>query len=174
MAMNCPACEKPMATAVMDGRPAWYCYPCSEVLYRQTTGTMNVQPREPLEALHKAAQQAFAANHPRQTPKAAQTPLQEAFGGSEAALVTAIVKALRKSGRTVLRVGQHRADMAGTTVGTPDLFCWVGCGWIGLECKTKTGRLSPEQRRLAAAGMVRVVRSVEEALEIVEEESRNL
>jgi hypothetical protein len=84
-------------------------------------------------------------------------------------LVERIRRALEAEGLVVLRVGQHRADQAGTDPGAPDLLAArPGCGpvWLGLEVKRpRGGRLTPAQRRLAYAGLVAVVRSVEDALD---------
>lgn len=85
----------------------------------------------------------------------------------EAVLVRDIVAALRAAGRTVLRVGQRRCDLAGSDAGVPDLLLWCPArqSWLGLEAKTAQGRLSVAQRALVEAGMVIVIRSVEDALE---------
>lgn len=88
----------------------------------------------------------------------------------ECDLVACIVQGLTLMGYVVLRVGQWRSDRAGTTAGTPDILV-TREGWgylIGLEVKTKTGRLSPEQKRLSEMGVTCVVRSWDEAKEVVE------
>lgn len=90
-------------------------------------------------------------------------------GETESGLVRAIVEALQMSGYTVLRVGQWRADYAGSTAGTPDLFCFCPRQslWYGIEVKTSTGRLSPAQKRLVEAGMVHLIRSPQEAIDLM-------
>ena len=92
----------------------------------------------------------------------------------EAKLVHAICQELERRGYTVLRVGQHVAAGSGTTTGTPDLFVthpawqrWAGPVWIGIEVKTDTGQLTPEQADLARDCGVPTVRSVEEAVKVV-------
>jgi hypothetical protein len=96
-----------------------------------------------------------------------------------------IVEGLRALGYTVLqtsrrgirgvcpgcgtRIKSYGGD--GADKGTPDLLVskpgWLGA-WIGLEVKSPTGVLRPEQRELAQRCMVFVVRSWEEALEAVQ------
>jgi hypothetical protein len=89
---------------------------------------------------------------------------------SEADLVVQIQEGLRALGYTVLRVGQYRADFAGTTEGTPDLF--IGReGWgpvfIGLEVKRPMGRLSRAQKALNDRGMTKVVHDFDEARSVM-------
>jgi hypothetical protein len=57
----------------------------------------------------------------------------------------------------------------GTSKGIPDLLVWrVGWhGFVGLEVKTPTGRVRPEQRALADAGALVIVRSLDDALAAV-------
>lgn len=104
-----------------------------------------------------------------------------AWCGTEKALVQAITEALRARGCRVMRCGQYIARGSGSDAGLPDL--WVrppvlrNCPdchettprgwWIGLECKTARGTLSPAQRELADAGAIIVVRSVADALRAV-------
>lgn len=82
-----------------------------------------------------------------------------------------IVAALRTIGCVVLVTSTYKS--ARNTRGTPDLFVFndgAGFnrrGWIGLECKSGTGPLTAEQKRLVYAGMVTVVRSAEDALKAV-------
>ena len=85
----------------------------------------------------------------------------------EADLVKGIVEGLRYRGRTVLVLSQWRGDKAGSTPGAPDILVWCPkrCWWLGLEAKTPSGRIRPEQRALMEAGMVVVVRSIDEAFE---------
>lgn len=98
----------------------------------------------------------------------------------ESDLVIGIVDGLTLKGYTVLRVGQHRADKAGTDPGVVDLLVghprW-GNRWVMIECKvptlpgvkTRKGRTSPEQRALQEAGMSAVVNSIEAAFAVVGE-----
>lgn len=90
----------------------------------------------------------------------------------EALVVKAIVAELRARGETVLRVGQYRADMAGSDPGVPDLLVNIqGSLWLGLEVKspgnTSPSRLTPAQRELRSARMIVVVDSVEAAVDEV-------
>lgn len=148
----CPTCRAPLITA--NNGSELYCPLCA------------AEGREPLVSRMTPAEPAVAVRGVHGARR----------GQPEARLVADIVRALRAMGRTVLRVGQWRGDLAGQTAGTPDLLCWCSRrqGWIGIEAKTAKGRLSPAQRELVATGKVRVVRSVEEAVEIVAEEARNL
>ncbi len=63
----------------------------------------------------------------------------------------------------------HRGD--GASKGVPDLVvshpAWPEGTWLGLEVKGPQTRVSPEQKSLADAGRIRVVRSIAEALEFV-------
>jgi hypothetical protein len=92
---------------------------------------------------------------------------------SEADVVQVITEGLALKGFTVLRVGQHRADLSGQDAGVPDLLVthprWPEGVWIGLECKGTKTRLSPEQRRLHAARRIYVVRSWEDGLQAVKQ-----
>lgn len=74
-------------------------------------------------------------------------------------------------GYTVLRVGQWRADLSGSSEGVPDLLVSRN-GWgflIGLEVKTEAGRVRPMQQALANAGITWIVRSFDDALAAVRE-----
>ena len=55
--------------------------------------------------------------------------------------------------------------------GTPDIFVshpdWPSGEWLGLELKTPTGKVRPEQQRLADLGRVVIVRGVAEGLRVV-------
>lgn len=60
------------------------------------------------------------------------------------------------------------------TPGMADILCLVGPRYLWLECKSPTGRQTPEQRAferavLSIGGAYRVVRSVDEALHAVRE-----
>ena len=100
-----------------------------------------------------------------------KAPVYCGRGAEEADIVAAAVQLLEISGYVVLRVGQHRADKAGQTPGTPDLF--VGREgapfWLGLEMKTGTGRVRKEQKELAEKGLILVARTPEEALRLAED-----
>lgn len=93
----------------------------------------------------------------------------EAFTGSEAQLVQAIRKELEGKGYIVLRVGQFVAKGSGTDIGTPDLFVsYPGINrWCALECKVGRNATSEEQERLVYRGVSNVVRSVQDALDVV-------
>jgi hypothetical protein len=83
-------------------------------------------------------------------------------------LMRGIYQGLTLQGYIVLRVGQWRADHAGSDPGCPDLFvshpAWLEACWLGLECKGTHARLSAAQRRLADGGRVVVCRRWEDAL----------
>ncbi len=105
-------------------------------------------------------------------PKTVQKLTEGAFAGMECDLVALIEHAAQERGYKVAKVGQHRADGSGTTVGYPDLS-FRRAGWpCGMAClievKTATGVPSPEQERLHESGWSFVVRSVREALEALE------
>jgi hypothetical protein len=109
------------------------------------------------------------------TPKKKQRP--------EAALQATIIKAIERTyGPTVL-VERTNAGMAHTSAGnminigkagTSDLKVCLRGRFIALEVKTATGRLTDKQARYleqvrAAGGIGEVVRSVDEALAILEQ-----
>ena len=72
-----------------------------------------------------------------------------------------IVKALRKAGVFV-------SDLSKCGGGVPDLLCYRNAvGTVLLECKTKHGDLTPDQRRWHALCPVTIVRTPEEALRAV-------
>jgi hypothetical protein len=89
---------------------------------------------------------------------------------TEADIVVQIQEGLRALGFIVLRVGQHRADLAGTTAGTPDLFvgrsAW-GNRWIGIEVKALGGRVRPSQKEMLLRGLVGVAHNFDEARALV-------
>ena len=76
-----------------------------------------------------------------------------------------IVDALRKAGCLVC-VTSNRERTANTP-GTPDLFVWRDGKWTALEVKSPDGRLTAKQSALVESGAVHVVRSVEDALQVV-------
>lgn len=89
----------------------------------------------------------------------------------EAAIVQCIIEGFTWLGYTVLRVGQWRADKAGSDPGVPDLLVSQK-GWgflVGLEVKCQNGHISKAQKDLADDGKTFIVKSWEEALEIVTE-----
>lgn len=98
--------------------------------------------------------------------------------GLRGAVLPALHAALAQFGPDVLRAAteatqRHRITY-GLGVGSPDLVGAVAGRAIGLELKTAVGVVSPEQERWHAAARRRgvavyVVRSVEEAVEAVEE-----
>lgn len=94
------------------------------------------------------------------------------WAGPEHELVSEITKALESEGYRVAVVGQLKARGSGTTTGYPDMSvrsprwpCGLACL---LEVKTATGELSPEQETFHTEGWSYVVRSVEEALRVVQ------
>jgi len=93
---------------------------------------------------------------------------------TEAELQCQIVDALRLHGCTVLvtsarsyRPATDKRRGYGADRGVPDLLVAPPYAppsvWLGLEVKSRTGRLTPEQRALAEAGRIVVVRSLREA-----------
>ncbi len=97
---------------------------------------------------------------------------------TEEATQKLIVAFLRVHGYTVLETSRRRRRCRcgrwpvggdGASKGVPDLLVWLSRWgvWYGLEVKGARTRLSPEQRDLAARGMVVVVRTPEEALAAV-------
>ncbi len=60
--------------------------------------------------------------------------------------------------------GSRERKQDGATRGLPDILVWKAgwTGWLGVEVKTKTGRLRPEQKRLADMGSIVVVRGLED------------
>ena len=98
--------------------------------------------------------------------------LADAYEGPEDELVAEITRALESAGYRVAVVGQLKAKGSGTTTGYPDMSvrgprwpCGLACL---LEVKTATGTLSPEQETFHTEGWSYVVRSVEEALRVVQ------
>ena len=102
----------------------------------------------------------------------AQPQPSTAFDGIEADLVALIEYAAQERGFEVAKVGQHRADGSGTTVGYPDMSFRRPSWPRGLVClieiKTKTGALSPEQQKLSDQGWSFVAKSVEDALVLLD------
>ena len=92
-----------------------------------------------------------------------------------------VVKALELRGYRVLSTVQRRKQLrcrecgtwqwpqggTGTTPGVPDLLVCVPGGLVGLEVKGPTTAISAEQRELALAGHIVVVRSAEEAVKVL-------
>ncbi len=97
-----------------------------------------------------------------------------------------IVEGLRRLGYYVLEAGKARRGVTcpkcgtanpatgwvGNTKGCPDLLVsrqeWQAGTWLGLEVKTATGTLRPEQKALADAGRLFVVRSWKDVLSVIE------
>lgn len=102
---------------------------------------------------------------------------------TEAQIQNTILDGLRALGYTVLSTSEHRRAIAcphchglftpsggrGVDKSIPDLLVGDEQGgvWIGLEVKSASGRLRPGQAELATKGLIRVVRSLEEALDAV-------
>ncbi|MEJ5169375.1 MAG: hypothetical protein WHU10_00145 [Fimbriimonadales bacterium] len=87
-----------------------------------------------------------------------------------------IVDVLKLAGLTVLHTSAFAAKgRLGTAKGVPDLLVHapdVPLLIIGLEVKTASGRPTPEQKALSEAGMYRIVRSPEDALDAAAEALR--
>lgn len=78
-----------------------------------------------------------------------------------------MVDALRAAGLVVLETTAYRQrGPSGVDRGVPDLLVFVPgvLGCVGLEVKAAKGRISVAQRELLNAGVIMVVRSVEDAL----------
>lgn len=92
-----------------------------------------------------------------------------AFIGMESDLVALIEFAAQERGFLVCKVGQHRADGSGTTVGYPDMSFrrpeWPRGMVCLIEVKTSEGTLTKEQSELHTDGWSYVAYSVEEAME---------
>lgn len=116
---------------------------------------------------------------PAPTPQTGPKPPRQ---DREGPVQSRIVRALRESGVQVLQTSRHRRRCQrcgsyqtagdGCDKGLPDLFAWseLRQAWVGLEVKGPTTRVSPEQRALADAGRIHVVRTSEEACCIMERE----
>lgn len=101
----------------------------------------------------------------------------------ENALQNSVVNLLRSLGYTVMETGKTRTKSRcrcgawvtaggwqGNTVGLPDLYIHrVSWGVIALpiEMKTPTGRVRPEQKALADAGVTTICRSVDDVVTTV-------
>lgn len=109
---------------------------------------------------------------PGKVGKLPEAPASVAFDGIEADLVALIEFAAQQRGFEVAKVGQHRADGSGTTLGYPDMSFRRPSWPRGLVClieiKTKTGVLSPEQQKLNDQGWSFVARSADEALVLLD------
>ena len=116
--------------------------------------------------------------HPCQRSFEAHT-LEEAYD-EEAQLVQAIRTALQADGYIVERVGQHRADKAGTDPGVADLLVsrhdWLPytCAQMEVKLPSQQQKQSAEQRQKAEDGRLAIVTSVREAKEIADAVSRRL
>ena len=73
---------------------------------------------------------------------------------------TAIVKALRAVGVTVYYV---------SAPGLPDLLIYFRGRWRPIEAKGRRGRLTPAQKKTMAATPFSVVRTVDDALALLED-----
>ena len=92
---------------------------------------------------------------------------------TEASIQATLKQALETCGYTVLEIAKGRSSKAaglwtGTTPGAPDMLVshpdWPTAEWLGLELKTPTGKVRPEQQKLADLGRVVIVRSVADGL----------
>jgi len=76
-----------------------------------------------------------------------------------------IYDAFKKLGITYISTSDRRKSR--NTPGCPDIFVWVG-HWEGMDAKTPEGVLSPEQEEHVKEHRVWIVRSVEEAVRLVQ------
>lgn len=132
---------------------------------------------------------AFYGMTPREIAKATKAPALKLkpgphIDGTETQLVKSIlaVVALRYRGKVLLHrnnTGAHTTDGGrfvryGLGVGSADLVgVLLGGRYMALECKTKQGRVSPEQTRWLAdmrdlGAVAEVVRSVDEACAVID------
>ncbi len=147
-------------------------FPGSEALTGYVCAVCGREASDTAYALATAVRGSRRASRPR----VARAPGYD----DEASAQVAIVKALRGAGYTVLVTSRQRKAARcrcgewvraqggdGCDKGIPDLLVWsAGAGgWRGLEVKSRTGKATAEQAALAEAGMVRIVRTPEEALE---------
>jgi hypothetical protein len=95
---------------------------------------------------------------------------------TEASIQNTLKEALEACGYIVGEVAKTRSRRAagawtGTTPGLPDLFVthpdWHDAMWVGIELKTETGKLRPEQEKLHGLGRTVVARSVYEGISAV-------
>lgn len=102
-------------------------------------------------------------------------------GANEAQVMAEVVAELTRSGFSpppaggkrgfFIRVGQHRADLAGSDPGAPDvLVLWHGLPMMfGLEAKARTrgARLSDAQAALHREGHITVVRCAQDVADFI-------
>ena len=100
---------------------------------------------------------------------------------AERDIQTAAVKELRKRRDVGLPKGETRVFVTSDkrksrhTRGLPDVLVALRSGlWCGLEFKSPTGKVSPEQEMLMAQGNIHVCRSVVEAVAAVEYSERRI
>lgn len=107
------------------------------------------------------------------------SPASSVADSTERLLVARIISKLESAGYEVLRVGQLRAKWSGTDIGYPDLSVRhpatfpVGIACL-LEVKTATGQVRKRQAELNAAGWSYIVRSAEQALEVMDNAARQV
>lgn len=150
-AKTCPRCKSMMMTGVVQGRREHICPMCQ----------------------HSVPIRATSAKLPGLDPGPQEVQIQE----REKALVRRIVRTLKISGYAVLQIGQRDARGSGTTEGCPDLFVshadW-GALWQPMEIKTDEGTPRDAQQALIDRGLSVIVRSVEQALWIVQKVNERL
>lgn len=135
---------------------------------------------------NSAIKAAIEKANARKLPKAAP----ELDGASEKEVVSEIVTALRLQGyRTpkewkpgtrgiYIRIGQRKAKGSGTDEGCPDLIVidlfhfdshdvWDGTRFFEVKARTKAARASKEQNTLRMLGIVTIVRSAKEVLDVL-------
>src|SRR3990167_3381668 len=76
-----------------------------------------------------------------------------------------IYEAFKKLGITYISTSDNRKSR--NTKGCPDIFVWVG-HWEGLDAKTPGGKLSAEQEEHVREHRMWIVRSVDEAVRVVQ------
>ena len=100
---------------------------------------------------------------------AARPALEQEFERVMRTFGAVVVRTAREVTASVLM--RHRVTY-GLGVGSPDLVGAIAGTFVGLELKSDTGRISPEQTQWHAAArargaLVEVVRSVDEAREVI-------
>lgn len=161
-----------MLTGYDGNRSAWVCLPCQRIVSQEPVYKVAVRGVN-LQMEVKPSAQPKLPLHPG--------PQRRRVVEREEPVQARIIRALTLAGFTVLSTVQRKRRVrcfkcgasqwppggTGTTPGVPDLLVCVPGGLVGLEVKGTRTQVRPEQKALARAGHIRIVRSVEEAMEAV-------
>lgn len=163
--MTCPRHNLPLTRETSKYGDLWVCpeRTCSYAVSAEQAA-MSTMPVEASQS-HGDASDVSAGN--------------SAGDATERLLVARIISKLESAGYEVLRVGQYKAKGSGTDEGYPDLSCrhpatfppGIACL---LEVKTADGRVRKRQAELNAAGWSHIVRSAEQALEVMDNAARQV